>query len=105
MVDLRVDDHPDPLRELARLNDLQVLYFGSSPPGEKLRVEGDLLRELKAVMLKTGHFAGAVDDKWNADVEKALDAFVGVENLEERMDLAGRTIDPPALTYIRDRFG
>ena len=28
LVDLRVDDHPDPVRELQRLLDLHALYFG-----------------------------------------------------------------------------
>ncbi len=35
LVDLRVDDHPEPIRELARIRDLHTLYFGET--GEEAR--------------------------------------------------------------------
>src|SRR3954471_15672703 len=40
LVDLRVDDHPDPVTELQRLLDLHTLYFGK--PEKTLPLEGDL---------------------------------------------------------------
>jgi uncharacterized Ntn-hydrolase superfamily protein len=30
LVDLRVDDHPEPIKELARIRDLHTLYFGET---------------------------------------------------------------------------
>ena len=38
-------------------------------------------------------------------VEAAFDRFCGTENLEERIDLVQRTIDRPALDYIRRASG
>ena len=32
VVDLRVDDHPEPIRELIRIRDLHTLYFGETGP-------------------------------------------------------------------------
>src|SRR4051794_16365763 len=46
LVDLRVDDHPDPVLELQRLLDLHTLYFGK--PEETLPLEGDLADEVAA---------------------------------------------------------
>jgi hypothetical protein len=37
--------------------------------------------------------------------ERALMEFVGTENLEERVDLKARTIDAPALAFVRKTFG
>lgn len=105
LVDLRVDDAPSPLDELSRLLQLRHLFFGSSPPGEKLRIDGATLEELQAIMARAGHADGATRvSAWSPSFEHALEAFVGVENLEERIDLKGRTIDRPALDYLRKKF-
>ncbi len=69
LVDLRVDDHPDPVVELGRLLELHTLYFGK--PEQTLPLEGDLAEEVAAKLRILGH--------------EDLDAWVGVENYEERM--------------------
>ena len=104
LVDLRVDDHADPVAELRRLLDLQNLYFGSSPPGEKLAIEGGLLIELKRMMIGAGSYAGEATSRWDDDTRRALDAFISAENLEERVDLGARVIDQPALAHLRSAF-
>lgn len=101
LVDLRVDDHPDPVKELRRLLDLHHLYFGSSPAAEKLALEGALLAELKRMMRQTGHYHGDETGPWDDTTARALDAFTSTENLEERVDLAARTIDLPAVAFLR----
>ena len=105
LVDLRVDDHPDPVAELRRLLDLQHLYFGSSPESEKLALEGALLTELGDMMRRLNYLQGAKTNGWDEATAEALDAFTSTENLEERIDLAARTIDAPALAYLRKTFG
>ncbi|MDX6216192.1 MAG: hypothetical protein QOG99_1776, partial [Frankiales bacterium] len=69
LVDLRVDDHPDPVLELARLLDLHTLYFGK--PKQTLPLEGELAEEVAAKLKALGY--------------KDLDGWAGVENYEERM--------------------
>jgi uncharacterized Ntn-hydrolase superfamily protein len=69
LVDLRVDDHPDPVLELQRLLDLHTLYFGE--PEETLPLEGALAEEVAAKLKALGY--------------KDLVAWAGVENYEERM--------------------
>jgi uncharacterized Ntn-hydrolase superfamily protein len=104
LVDLRVDDHPAPVAELRRLLDLHDLYFGSSPSDEKVRIDGDVLAELKGMMRRSGHYRGDDMSAWDIATAKALDAFFAVENLEERCDIAARTIDAPALAFLRRTF-
>jgi uncharacterized Ntn-hydrolase superfamily protein len=105
LVDLRVDDAPDPIVELKRLMVLQRLFFGASPPEEKLRIEGGIFRELEDMLLRGGYLTRDGAGTWSEAAERALETFVGTENLEERVDLAARTIDQPALDYLRGKFG
>ena len=69
LVDLRVDDHADPVAELQRLLQLHHLYFGK--PEETLPLEGALADEVAAKLKALGY--------------KDLDDWAGVENYEERM--------------------
>ncbi len=101
LVDLRVDDRPDPVTELKRLLDLRDLYFGKSPSSEKLKIEGTVLADLKRVMTSRGFYRGDVASPWDETTEKALDTFIATENFEERVDLKKRTIDAPVLSFLR----
>ncbi len=101
LVDLRVDDHPEPVAELRRLLTLRDLYFGTSPVAEKLKIEGAVLVDLKRLMRSRGFYRGDASDPWDEATEKAIDAFIASENFEERVDLKQRTIDAPVLTHLR----
>ncbi|MFN2536761.1 MAG: DUF1028 domain-containing protein [Mycobacteriales bacterium] len=69
LVDLRVDDHADPVLELQRLLELHHLYFGK--PEQTLPLEGALAAEVAAKLELLGY--------------RDLDDWAGVENYEERM--------------------
>jgi len=84
-VDLRVDDHPDPVTELGRLLDVHALLFGRPDPATLLDLSGDLAAEV-ADRLGTLGYA-------------SLDQWAGVENLEERL-VPGK-IDPLVLDQLR----
>lgn len=47
-IDLRVDDHPEPIHELIRLYNLHQLYFGITKEKNILTVSGDTKEELTA---------------------------------------------------------
>jgi uncharacterized Ntn-hydrolase superfamily protein len=91
LVDLRVDDHPAPIAELARLYRSHVRLFGRTPRADWLAVDGALAAELAERLARAG-FAGPLAE--------ALRAWAGVENLEERVDGAER-IDPVVLEELR----
>ena len=102
LVDLRVDDHSEPVTELRRLLDLRNLYFGTSPASEKLKIEDVVLKDLRRLMKSRGFYPGDESGPWDEATEKALDVFVASENFEERVDLKNRTIDAPVLAYLRE---
>jgi uncharacterized Ntn-hydrolase superfamily protein len=93
LVDLRVDDHPQPIAELARLHDMHVLLFGKTPSGEWLEVDGALRTELEERLQRLGY---------DGDLAGALGDWAGTENLEERVDGIAR-IDPVVLAELRAR--
>ena len=89
--DLRVDDHADPVPELGRLLDLHGLYFDKPDPAALLQLTGELADEVAGRLDRLGYR--------DADLDTALAAWAGVENLEERL-LPGR-IDPSVLKHLR----
>jgi uncharacterized Ntn-hydrolase superfamily protein len=91
LIDLRVDDHPDPVRELARLLELHELYFGRPDPAALLDLDGELAGEVAGRLAMLGHPG--------PDLATALADWAGVENLEERL-VPGK-IDPVVLTQLR----
>ncbi|MFF5173789.1 DUF1028 domain-containing protein [Micromonospora sp. NPDC000089] len=93
LVDLRVDDHPEPLTELERLLDMHTLLFGKPDPTTLLDLTGLLAEEVAGLLATAGHPVG------EAGLDDALASWAGVENLEERL-VAGR-IDPIVLAHLR----
>ncbi|HEX2774819.1 MAG TPA: DUF1028 domain-containing protein [Micromonosporaceae bacterium] len=93
VVDLRVDDHPDPLSELARLLDIHEMLFGRPDPETLLDLTGDLADEVAALLAAAGHPPAG------GNLDAALASWTGVENLEERL-VTGR-IDPAVLAHLR----
>ena len=89
LVDLRVDDHPDPLAELRRIHRLHDVLFGSTPREEWIPVDDALRAELDGHLARVGH--------------PDLASWAGVENLEERVREGGEeAIDPVVLQRLRE---
>ncbi len=104
-LDLRVDDHPDPVNRLAELLDLHRLYFGSTPPDARLPIDTTLARELQAMLARHGYYQGPVNGQWDETSIAAFWRFVGTENLEERWTPDDpHWLDPVVLDFIRARF-
>jgi uncharacterized Ntn-hydrolase superfamily protein len=113
VVDLRVDDHPDPVGELARLLDLHALYFDKPEPTTLLELTGELADEVRARLAALGHTAegrgsapdeapaNAPDEALGGALDVALASWAGIENLEERM--VPGSIDPLVLDHLRAR--
>ncbi len=104
-IDYRVDDDPDPVARLGALLEMHELYFGQSPPEERLPLQGETLRRLQQVMQRAGHYRGEIHGRLDEATRAALDAFIGSENFEERCSPSEGWIDPPVLDFLARRFG
>lgn len=87
LIDVRVDDHADPLGELRRLYRLHDDLFGKTPREEWIEVDDAVRAELDELLARTGH--------------ASLADWAGVENLEERVD-GEDAIDPVVLARLRE---
>ena len=122
-IDLRVDDHVDPVPELHRLLDIWRLLSERPDPGDLVPIEPALAAELRARLTRAGWAPGRDDTfaasirgalagasrigtprdagpDWDATWDAALLTWMGVANLEERTAAAG-WIDPAVLERLR----
>jgi uncharacterized Ntn-hydrolase superfamily protein len=91
VVDLRSDDAPEPIAELARMLDLHDLYFGSTPADQLLPYDAQLTGELAERLAVAGYRSG--------DVRRDLYDWMGRENFEERWH--DDRLDPVVLQHLR----
>jgi uncharacterized Ntn-hydrolase superfamily protein len=122
-IDLRVDDHVDPVPELQRLLDTWRLLSERPDPSDLVPIEPGLAAELRARLTRAGWGPGRDDSfaasirgaiggvnrigsprdagpDWDATWDAALLTWMGVANLEERTAAAG-WIDPAVLEQLR----
>lgn len=100
-VDLRVDDHAEPIKELGRLLDLYKLYFYKTDPADLVPIDQALARELQDILRVAGYFQGESSGVYDETTKKALLAYIGTENLEERQR-EDAYIDRVVLEYMRN---
>lgn len=89
LVDLRVDDHGDPVTEVGRLLGEWEMVFGHAE--DVLPLEGDLADEVRGRLAQLGHT--------NDDVATALADWAGIVNYESRLSPEG--IDSRVLDALR----
>ena len=127
-IDLRVDHHDDPIGELARLVELQRLYFDRPALADLVAVDeataGELRSNLETLGAAPGGRFGSVyapmsgvatgeterrpsvgeprplPSNWDGHWQRALDDWMAVENLEERAAAPG-WIDQRVLAVLR----
>ncbi len=99
-IDLRVDDHPQPIEELSRLFDLFRLYFEKPDPASLIEIQGEIARELQEKLRDLGYYHGPISGVYDEATAQALREYAGVENLEERLQ-EGPLIDPVVLSFLR----
>jgi uncharacterized Ntn-hydrolase superfamily protein len=102
-VDLRVDDHPTPIDELARLLKLHNLYLGETDPDMLVGIEGKIAVEIQEILQRTGYYQGPASGVYDEITKKALRDFVNTENLEERWR-DDKILDGVILEFMRERF-
>jgi uncharacterized Ntn-hydrolase superfamily protein len=137
-IDLRVDQHDDPVPELARVLEMHRLYLDRPALEDLLPVDEALGSEIRRLLQQAGaepggRFAGVYQpmwqvrgeappagegshdadrpmtgtprdypSTWDATWQGALEDWMSVENLEERVAAPG-WIDPRVLAVLRDR--
>ena len=105
-LDLRVDDHQDPVNKLSRLVEMHHLFFGSTVASDLVTIDERIASELQLMLKGQGYDVGDSVGVWSEASKQAFWAFVGKENLEERWNIEGDTdsIDMVVLEHLRHKF-
>jgi len=105
-LDLRVDDHIDPVKRLEELVDMHHLYFQPPNKADAIKIDVDIARELQAMMVKHEYMSGPINGVWDEVCQQAFWILIANENLEMRWTRENsNAIDRVALDYLRERLG
>ena len=107
LMDLRVDNHAQPIDELARLVEMFELYFLRPAPEDLLPIDAALASELQRLLTQSGDYKGPVTGAYDEATHAALERYGGRENLEERLlhDPKNARIDRKVIEYMRKQVG
>jgi uncharacterized Ntn-hydrolase superfamily protein len=87
-IDVRVDDHADPIDELERVFKLyDVTLLSRAPPAETRSLDGATAEAVTATLATLGHYDGEPTAAFGEPEREALEAFRGMNNFENH-DLA-----------------
>jgi len=103
-LDLRVDDHREPIAELQRLLQLHHLFFQETNPDDLVPLAA-VAGELQLLLQDTGYYEGAASGEFDEETRRALRELVGTENLEERWDGKGDLIDRQVVSFLQEKYG
>lgn len=102
-IDYRVDDHLNPIPRLMELLERHRLYFGRSPKGQRVPLEGRTIREMQKIMKGLGYYT-PTDGEYGDATREAFRAFIINENFVRRADPDEGWIDGPVLDYLLKRL-
>jgi uncharacterized Ntn-hydrolase superfamily protein len=100
-IDIRVDDHPEPIEDLARIFELHQLYFAPPKPTDLVPRDTEITRSIQQALSKFGYYRGELNGVWSPELEGALFKFCGTENLEEHLR-EDEQFDLRILNYMQD---
>jgi uncharacterized Ntn-hydrolase superfamily protein len=101
---ISIYDHPRPIEELRRCYALHRLSYFPSDPANLVPIGPELALELKGLMTRQGFYSGQLDGRWDAEIERRLELFLGSENYDNRIDNGG-LFDVEVLADLRHRYG
>jgi uncharacterized Ntn-hydrolase superfamily protein len=90
-LDLRVDDHSNPIEELKRVfRNYDITMLSRENQSNLLEIDNALTVTIQRNLKKLGFYNGDVTGNLNAATKKALDDFVNINNFEDRMRQEGK---------------
>ncbi|WLR46607.1 putative peptidoglycan binding domain-containing protein [Halobacillus litoralis] len=81
-MDLRVDDHLDPIEELDRIYQLQQLYFGETDPEDVLEVRNYVKGGVLQHLTRLGYIS--TQELSDEELYEALITYLHTKNFEAR---------------------
>jgi uncharacterized Ntn-hydrolase superfamily protein len=101
---ISIYDHQQPIQELQRCYGLHRLSYFPSDPSNLVPIGPELGKELKLLMAGRGFYSGEINERWDSEVQRRLELFLGSENYDNRIDNQG-LFDLEVLSDLRGRYG
>ncbi len=84
-VDLRVDDHPEPIKELKRIFRIwDLTLLSREDPSDIIKLE-DVADKIQEALRKLGYYRGEVTGKLDQETLEALKNWMLINNFENKM--------------------
>lgn len=99
-LDLRVDDHPTPIKELRRIYDLHQLYFSKTKEEDIIKITDEVKADILSELLRVGYVKEGEFPSNDKELYKQLITFYHTENFEEREQKEGY-IDRAVLQFLK----
>ena len=100
-IDLRVDDHPTPIKQLHALLDAHHLFFGAVDEADLVPL-ADVVAEMEPVLRRRNYLTLPVNNVATPEFVQALVKMTGTENLEERWRGQDH-IERKVIDYLKSR--
>jgi len=84
-VDLRVDDHKEPVLELKRLFKIWELTLLTREKPDDIVSKDEVAAEVQKALRKLGFYRGEITGKWDDVTEKAFTDWVMINNFENKL--------------------
>ena len=85
LVDIRVDEHIEPIKELQRIfNIYDMIFLTRENPENLLKIDGEVESNVKSVLTNLGYLKASSKDKWGQPENAALEAWFGINNFENK---------------------
>ena len=89
-VDLRVDDHPDPVVELERLFKIwEITILEREDPNDVVEI-AEAAAEIQEALRKLGYYTGEITGKPDKETMEALERWMAINNFENKMRRDGK---------------
>ena len=89
-LDLRVDDHPHPIDELARIFEVyDATLLNREDPRDLVELTPSVVRELQRGLATLGLYHGPATGQWDAGTKAAADTWAGMNNFENKRPAEG----------------
>ncbi|MFO7797557.1 MAG: DUF1028 domain-containing protein [Promethearchaeati archaeon] len=84
-VDIRVDEHPYPIKELRKVFEVYDLcILNREDPDDILELKGDVLKKVKEVLKNSGFYSGKIDGTYDTQTKEALTKWLHTNNFEAK---------------------
>ncbi|MHA1611619.1 MAG: DUF1028 domain-containing protein [Promethearchaeota archaeon] len=88
LVNIRVDEHPQPIKELRRIFDLyEMTFLSREDPSNLWPIQDEIASNIRKVLVELGYLPSetkVASPKWEVKDHVALENWVGINNFENK---------------------